>query len=257
LVQSYSSRIRFSLENFEKAPSGAFFLYTVNMKYYPAVVVDNFYQNPDQVRNFALNQKYYFCSELDTKGFTFPGARSADLAKINPSLFSSFTEKACSLYHNFKYDDVKFKLSSSFQFVTKDFGKGVIHQDNKVIFAGVIYLSPYPKKNSGTSLFKKNSKFTLDRYNQSIEKNNAEFRKGNFIPDTSYHDMFDEFLTANNHYNSLIMYEGDIFHCANDFFGDNLNNSRLAQVFFVHEISGKDKSAFPVIRNNSVTEKLL
>jgi len=228
------------------------------MKHYPVIVVDNFYQNPNDVRDFALKQEYKSFYELEPtpKEYTFPGSRTEDLAKINPSLYASFFEKASSLYHNFRYDEVKFKLSSNFQYVTKEFGKGVIHQDNKVIFAGVIYLTPDPKKNSGTSLFTKNHKFNQQRYNSCVESNNAKFRKGSFIPDTSYHEMFDEIVKVNNQFNTLIMYEGDIFHCANEFFGEKLDNSRLAQVFFVQEISGKDKTVFPVIRNNILKEKI-
>ncbi len=34
------------------------------MNYYPVTVVDNFYENPDEVRRFALAQDYKSCHEI-------------------------------------------------------------------------------------------------------------------------------------------------------------------------------------------------
>lgn len=36
---------------------------------------------------------------------------------------------------------------------------------------------------------------------------------------TDYHGIFDEVVRVNNVYNTLIIYEGDTFHAANDFLG--------------------------------------
>jgi hypothetical protein len=44
------------------------------------------------------------------------------------------------------------------------------------------------------------------------------------------------------------LFEGDIHHCANQFFGDNKQNARLAQVFFITKIDANKQSSFPILR---------
>ncbi len=34
------------------------------MNYYPITVVDHFYENPDEIRKFAISQEYKFCHQI-------------------------------------------------------------------------------------------------------------------------------------------------------------------------------------------------
>ena len=45
-----------------------------------------------------------------------------------------------------------------------------------------------------------------------------------------------------------ILFEGDIHHCASNFFGTTNENSRLAQVFFINKIDANKESSFPIRR---------
>lgn len=221
------------------------------MNYYPITVVDNFYENPDEVRKFALSQTYKHCFEIKDYPFTFPGSRTEDLSIIHPELFQKVCHKLTSLFHNFEHDVLRWQISTCFQSVTKKFERGVIHHDENTVFAAVLYLNPEPSKNSGTSLYKEGKSFDPSQYEAALKANDDRFRKNQPV-DTSYHQMFDEIVNVQNIYNSLIVYEGHHHHSANDFFGDTLENSRLAQVFFCHRVDATIESAFPLLRSKKV-----
>ena len=222
------------------------------MNLYPVTVVENFYENPDSVRTFALNQKYKFRSQMKDTPYVFPGCRSKDLSSINKPLFESVSKKIISLFHNAEQDYMQWAIATSFQSVSAEYGHGVIHTDQNTVFAAVLYLTPDAPLDSGTSLFKPNAKFDEEKYQWSLKENDKRFDEGKLIMDTSYHDMFDEIVRVNNVYNTLILYEGRHYHAANQFFGKTLKDSRLAQVFFVNKIDAQKYSSFPVWRSQQV-----
>jgi hypothetical protein len=222
------------------------------MNFYPVTVVDNFYENPDEIRKFALSQTYKHCFEIKDFPYTFPGSRTEDLSIIHPELFQKFCHKLTSLFHNFDHDVLRWQMTTCFQSVTKNFERGVIHHDANTAFAAVLYLNPNPQKNSGTTLYKAGKLFDQQKYELALSANDERFKKNQPV-DTSYHDMFDEIVTVENIYNTLIIYEGHHHHSANEFFGDTLDNSRLAQVFFCHRVDATNESAFPILRSKKVT----
>jgi hypothetical protein len=221
------------------------------MNYYPITVVDNFYENPDEIRKFALSQTYKHCFEIEDYPFAFPGSRTNDLSLINPELFQKSCQKLTSLFHNFESDLMRWQFTSSFQSVTKDFIRGVIHHDSNTALAAVLYLTPEPQKNSGTTLYKTGKTFNQSLYEFILKENDKRLRQ-NLPVDITYHQMFDEIVTIENTYNTLIIYEGHHHHSANMFFGDVLENSRLAQVFFCHRVDGTKESAFPLLRSKKI-----
>jgi len=222
-----------------------------NMNYYPITVVENFYENPDEIRKFALSQEYKHCFEIKDYPFTFPGSRTEDLSVIHPELFQKVCHKLTSLFHNFEHDVLRWQISTCFQSVTKDFERGVIHHDENTVFAGVLYLNPKSSKNSGTTLYKVGKSFDPSKYEAALKANDDRFKKNQPV-DTTYHQMFEEIVNVQNIYNSLIVYEGHHHHSANEFFGDTLENSRLAQVFFCHRVDATKESAFPLLRAKEI-----
>ena len=52
------------------------------MNLYPVTVIDNFYDNPDAIRNFALAQKYKFRHEETGIDYVYPGCRTKDLHEL-------------------------------------------------------------------------------------------------------------------------------------------------------------------------------
>ena len=217
------------------------------MNLYPVTVVNDFYEDPEAIRQFALAQEYTYCHEMTGISYVFPGSRTKDLFELSPSLYEKVCKKLVSVFHIPEYDVMRWGISSSFQIVGAEYGSGLIHQDQNTIFAGVLYLTPNALLNSGTSLFKKNDTYDEAAYQKGIADNDERFKNKQPI-DFSYHSMFDEVVRVNNVYNSLILFEGDIHHCANHFFGDNPENARLAQVFFINKIDANKNSSFPIRR---------
>jgi Family of unknown function (DUF6445) len=222
------------------------------MNLYPVTIVENFYENPDAIRNFALKQKFTFCHEIPNVDYVFPGSRTEDLSNLDKALYDKICTKLVSVFHNTEHDYMRWGIITSFQSVSEAYKEGVIHTDHNTIFAGVLYLTPNAPLDSGTSLFKKNKTFDEKKYQRALEDNDEKFKTGKIIMDTSYHSMFDEIVRVNNVYNTLIIYEGRHFHAANQFFGQSLKDSRLAQVFFVKKIDAQKQSVFPLSRTNAI-----
>jgi hypothetical protein len=222
------------------------------MNLYPVTVIENFYENPDAIRKFALTQNYTFCHERQNLQYVYPGSRTKDLFDLDRTLHEKICKKMISVFHNTEYDYMRWAISTNFQSVTEEYKDGVIHTDQNTIFAAVLYLTPDAPLNSGTSLFKPNKKFDEKKYLSALEKNDRKFRAGEIVMDTSYHSMFDEIVRVNNVYNTLILYEGQHYHAANQFFGKKLENSRLAQVFFINKIDAQKQSVFPLSRSKAI-----
>lgn len=222
------------------------------MNLYPVTVVNDFYDDPDAIRKFALAQKYRHCHEIPGNPFVFPGSRTDDLRNLSSTLYEKVCRKFVSVFHNAEHDYMRWAISTNFQSVTAGYEKGAIHTDHNTIFAAVLFLTPNAPLDSGTSLFKKNKTFDQAKYQKAIEENDAIYRNKQKVMKDEYHAMFDEVVRVNNVYNSIIIYEGDTFHAANQFFGDTLKNSRLTQVFFVNRIDAQKQSAFPMNRLKSI-----
>lgn len=222
------------------------------MNLYPVTIVENFYEDPDAVRTFALNQKYQYRHQLKDVPYVFPGARTKDLSVINKPLFENVSNKIISLFHNSEYERMRWAIATNFQSVSEDYGRGVIHTDGNAVFAAVLYLSLDAPLDSGTSLFRKNKQFDQAAYEKALKDNDKRFAQGEIVMDTSYHAMFDEIVRINNVYNTLILYEGRHYHAANNFFGKTLKDSRLAQVFFVSSIDAQKHSSFPIWRSQQI-----
>ena len=222
------------------------------MNLYPVTVIENFYENPEVIRAFALAQKFTYCKERPNIKYVYPGCRTQDLSILDKALFDKICTKLVSVFHNSEHDVMRWSITTSFQSVSEEYGQGVIHTDDNTVFAGVLYLTPNAPLNSGTSLFKKNKTFDETKYQRTLVEMDERFKAGEIAMNTSYHSMFDEIVRVNNVYNTLIIYEGRHFHAANEFFGENLQDSRLAQVFFVSKIDAQKQSVFPISRVSAI-----
>lgn len=222
------------------------------MNLYPVTIIENFYENPDAIRKFALAQNYTFCHERTNLEYVYPGSRTKDLFVLDNNLHEKICKKLVSIFHNTEHDYMRWAVSTNFQGVTKEYNQGVIHTDQNTIFAGVLYLTPDAPLDSGTSLFRKNKTFDETKYQQALDENDVRFKAGEIAMNTNYHSMFDEIVRVNNVYNTLIIYEGRHFHAANRFFGKTLQDSRLAQVFFVSKIDAQKQSVFPLSRTSAI-----
>lgn len=221
------------------------------MNLYPVAVVNDFYDDPDEIRKYALMQKYTYCNEMKGIDYVFPGGRSRELRDLNPLLYEKVCKKLISVFHIHEHDAMRWQINTSFQIVEAKYGSGLLHQDQNTVFAAVLYLTPNAPLDGGTSLFIKNNNYDDEQYWKIVDENDVRFPKGEAI-DFSHHNMFDEVVRVNNVYNSIVIFEGDIHHCANRFFGETNDSARLTQVFFITKIDANKESSFPILRLKSI-----
>ena len=171
------------------------------------IVVDNFYRNPMEVREFALKQNF---SETGN----FPGYRTDqqyatdELRDIMQSYIEPFGMEIDTWnnepgYHN-----------GMFQYTTAQ-DRSWIHVDStNTNMAGVIYMTPDAPVSAGTGFYKPKNPVDLSPPNANdITKWNLVDRVGNV-------------------FNRLILYNSHLWHMSMDYFGDCKENGRLFQVFF-------------------------
>jgi len=216
------------------------------MNNFPTLCVDNFYNDPDKIREYALKQEY-----LESPG-NYPGKRTKELHNLNPRLFNGFIEKLFSIYY--PISDLKWKVSTAFWKVsTLDFdpkspkNMGFIHED-KCLMAGVIYLSPGFDVNLGTTIYRqKKNRPSIDyKVLHSFYSNGEDYGFDESIK--SNNDCFDETIKIGYIYNRMISFDGNVAHSPSHFYmGDEV---RLTQVFFVHEVKSSLKFPNKRLREN-------
>ena len=125
---------------------------------FPVSVVDNFFDSPDKVLKLVDSLKF-----TQSKGF-HPGKRTKSLHLLKYDFYHSVICKVLSLFYDLKSNNIRYEDSSMHFEKIKPFNKkqlnhilnkGLVHQDDGVLLAGVIYLDKKPNLNSGTSIYMK------------------------------------------------------------------------------------------------------
>ena len=174
------------------------------------IVVDNFYKNPDTIREFALQQNFVENPEYHK------GKRAIDPSFRFPELKLEFEKIIGKPIKNWD----TYGVNGCFQYCTAE-DKAVYHVDIQS-YAGIIYLTPDSPPNAGTSFYR--SKTT-----KKMKPDNDEnvFKTGYY--DSTQFDLVD---TVGNVYNRLILFDSKMIHAAPVYFGNNIENGRLFQLFF-------------------------
>jgi hypothetical protein len=184
-----------------------------------SLTIDDFYSNPMEVREFALKQ------EFKVRG-NYPGQRT------EPFLTDNTRQKIKEILYPFAGEITWWggEYTGSFQYTTAA-DRSWIHADSTTDWAAVCYLTPDAPLSSGTGLFRhKETGWSNFDYKR---ENDVEYMKG--AP--SGHDMQDytkwEIVDrVGNVFNRLIMYRADNYHVSLDYFGKDMYDGRLFQVFF-------------------------
>ena len=203
--------------------------------YFPAVCFDNFFNRPDEIREFALSLNFEQPSNS-----AFPGKRTQPLHLISQNYFELFTKKVLSLFP--VSDDCCYDCATYFQLIepyeTSGVKAGWVHSDDESILAGVIYLTPNINLNNGTSIFRPkkifdrtiNYEHKREMYlNPNSNKEQLETKR------IENNNLFEETITFKNVYNRLVAYDSKNYH-AQTSFEHSEKDLRLTQVFFFHKI---------------------
>lgn len=198
--------------------------------YIPTVIIDDFFETPDMVRSFALQQEFF----KGTRGH-WPGVRSDFLDNISKELFDLVTFKILKVLPQFKKFE---KFESTFHLSGKNYVRGWVHDDAPDLnVAGFIYLFPNPPKNSGTTFFEDTMPVMGGQFLEAFQSDVSRMPDDPPRDDlTKYRDeqlsWFKESLVVDNVYNRAIVFDPKTWHAANDFFGTTKEDTRLTLVYF-------------------------
>lgn len=191
------------------------------------VVVDDFYENPDYVRDFALETEKH----AGGLGRGFMGNRTPDryFAPKMKEVFENILGMKINNWYDGEY------CNGVFQYCVE--GDHIVYHCDGQDWAGAIYLTPDAPFNSGTSFY------------ASTRNRQRGGRGVNFDFDTVFTPEKDEdpFLNPNlyekvdevgNVYNRLVLWDAQLIHAASNYFGNSPYNSRLFHLFFFN-VEGK------------------
>ena len=197
----------------------------------PYVTIDNFFETPTLVREYALSQEFY----KGDRG-NWPGLRTNFMHVINPELHHIVASKIIKYLPNFN----SFKtLEMTFQIIGEEYGFGWAHVDNPAFnIGGVVYLTPNPPKETGTLIFDYKdydetfAQMSFNRFDQDVNRNPNSKIEGVDDHRKKHNSFFTPNLICENRFNRCTFYDSRQYHCAQNFFGTTKENSRLTLVFF-------------------------
>jgi hypothetical protein len=184
----------------------------INIKNPSLIVVDDFYQDPDKVREFALSQKFeyhpdYHKGKRTNDVFLFDGLKEHFEFHINKSIK--------------KWN--QYGVNGCFQYCVG--GDQLVYHVDTQQYAAIIFLTPDAPPNTGTSFYR--SKYTKERV-LNKETNQSNIFKNGYLDSTEF-ELVDQ---VGNVYNRLVIFNSQMIHAASCYFGNSKENGRLFQMFF-------------------------
>ena len=178
------------------------------------LVIDDFYKNPTEVREFALKQDFKVSGN-------YPGIRTKSFATIEiKNLLERYLEPFSGKITEFPMEETAY--NGSFQYTTSR-ARSWIHTDPFNTWGAVIYLTPDAPVTGGTGFYQ------LKNGNISYEDPNKKEITDKYSQDLTKWELVD---TIGNVFNRLILFNSKRFHMSMDYFGIDKTDGRLFQVFF-------------------------
>jgi len=175
------------------------------------IVVDNFYEDVDAVREFALKSNFQYHPN------NHKGKRSDTCYRFD-GLKERFEEIIGKKVINWE----KYGTNGCFQYCIA--GEQLVYHIDKQQYAGVLFLTPNAPVQSGTCLFR--SKHTK-KMKVADNEHNIVFKNG-FLDSTEF-ELIDQ---IGNVYNRIVLFDSRTIHAATEYFGNTMENGRLFQLFF-------------------------
>ena len=209
----------------------------------PTTIVDNFFEDPIKIRDYALSQDF-----LNDTENSWPGKRTNSLHIINPKLFHHVIRKSLQIFYK---DDEQYEYEASMQFQLTDcsYGTGWVHADIYNMITGIIYLNPDNQLSSGTTIYQPktigNIPINLDikqEYFKGTIQNCTQAQNEN-------NNQFEETIVIKNKFNRLVLFDSHLYHSADNFIGNDKDSSRLTLIFFINKLFTRN---FPIYRMKKV-----
>ena len=209
---------------------------------YPITVVDGFFDEPDKIVDFAMEQEFYASDDG-----RWPGKRSKQLWELDRTLYDWTCVKIMSLFHpeiprNWEFE-IAFQLITPYskhQYDPKN--RGWIHVDKGMTsFGGIIYLNKNPEKDTGTSIYSQKKGWSSQIYSALSVK--ERFYTGQEVSDEEYeqawhlvNSQYEETMEVKNVYNRMMLFNCNTFHGVKTF---GKNQDRLTISFFCREAAAQ------------------
>jgi hypothetical protein len=175
------------------------------------VVVDNFLSNPEQHREHALSLEY------EKKGSY--GVRS----KVpNPSIVYKSAFERILQRRIVNWDSA---VNGCYQWCNRE--QDIVYHIDAQTYAAVLYLTPGAALNSGTSFWKSKHSGLSEIGREPVASTFGP--AGEYLKDPDQWDLVDQVA---NVYNRLVIWYAKKIHSATSYFGSDIHDSRLFQIFF-------------------------
>ncbi len=183
------------------------------------MVIDNFYNNPMETRDFILTQ------EFNVRG-NYPGIRTKSFASEEiKNMLQAYVGPSGGNITEFPMEEDAY--NGAFQ-ITTSRDRSWVHTDGWNNWAGVLYMTPNAPLRSGTATYMHNDG---ERFLHKL-KSNADSEKNKFDTDSQDSTKWHMVDNIANVFNRLIIFNANQFHTSMEYFGQNLQDGRLFQTFF-------------------------
>jgi hypothetical protein len=174
-------------------------------------VVDNFYEDPDKVRNLALSQTFHeqpcYKGKRTNDRFLFHGQKQ------------KFENIICQEINDWLTEPMNGRFQSC---LPED---PLVHHCDDQKWAAMIFLTPNAPFEAGTSFYADKNTLVRDQKDPMISQT---------WPDSNFYDRtrFELVDKVGNVFNRLVIFDGSLIHAPSAYFGHNLETSRLFHMFF-------------------------
>ncbi len=188
------------------------------------IVIDDFYKNVDEIRNYALSQIYQPPENHGAVGYRCESGK-----KIMDGTKEMFeTLLGGTIPNGNQHGEWGYSTNGCFQWC--NVRVPIVYHCDSQKYAAIIYLTPNAPPNCGTSFFRhKNYKI----------RNSSIFSKSDWYKSDLNHKephldktQWEIVDSVGNVYNRLVIFDAQYIHAVTEYFGEDINNSRLFQLFF-------------------------
>jgi hypothetical protein len=196
----------------------------------PTTVVDNFFNDPAMVKEYAEAQQY------SRDPFNqWPGERTESIHTLNPTFFANTINKFLQIFYP-ECEHIEWSGYGFFHRVDEIYNQGWVHVDGTLI-TGIIYLNEEYNPQAGTTIYQPKilgeqmlhvDKRTAANAHPTKSKEYESFRKEN-------EDQFEESIVLKNKFNRLVAFDSHLYHAGNNY-TSNEQSSRLTIIFFLDKL---------------------
>jgi hypothetical protein len=182
-----------------------------------AIIIDDFYSNPDEVREFALNQEYFeggigrgFIGRRTQGQFLFPNLKERFEQILGKKII--------------KWED--YEMNGKFQIAWA--GEPLVWHCDSQVYGGMLYLTPNAPFQCGTTLYAHKKTRARTYYDEGWNVEWGDENGTTHLDGTPWEPVD----VLGNVYNRLVLFDGSCIHSASEYFGHKPYNARLWQMFF-------------------------